>query len=374
LSLHSALDLDAEMDSLWDLFCEDSLRPPSPYLSPVFARLVGEVVGQRAVVAVFSDDTGAPIGYLPLQVTRKKLARTIAPGFASCDGVVHRSEFNWAEARRLLSRRFSFLYAQRLLPEQVQMLGMTPGHQRSLAAADLSSGWDAYLEWLTTTHPKWLKNARSGRRKLEAAYGTVELRFDDPDPQAWSWLTATKRAQCLARGWRDVYSDPFTRELTEASLGMREQQQARGVISTLRCEEKIIAAEYGFVSPDVHAGSVLVHDASFDRFSVGWILLLELCMASARAGRTRHELGEGSEAFKQKLANETLPLLGASLAGTDAIGQTARALTWGQSHLKRQIDRHDAIEQRTRHAIRAIRRVSRATSARSRMLSRPLAS
>jgi CelD/BcsL family acetyltransferase involved in cellulose biosynthesis len=321
--------------------------------------MVADVGGaRRIVVAYFDDGASGPVGFLPLALRSSGIAGPLAPGIANVAGIVHAGDphFDWPEARVLLSQQLAGWRFNRLLAQQVVSLGLAAASSHSLAVADFADGWDSYLGWLSGTHPKWLKGTRAAHRRLAAARGDVCFTYEDPDPAALAWLVRTKRDQCRVRGWKDVYADRFTREFTERSLA-GEVDGTTGVLSTLRCNGQIVAAAFGVASTEVHCGSVLAQDPALEKYSLARICLLELSSAVAMAGRQRHDLGEGREAFKEKFANAEVRLASGALIGHGALGQAAGIVAWGGRRVVMFAGRHPLFETRMRQTARQLRRL-----------------
>jgi CelD/BcsL family acetyltransferase involved in cellulose biosynthesis len=356
------------MIDAWARFQTSATSEASPYLSAGFARMVADVSrSTRVVVACFDDGVSGPVGFLPLSFGRSDIARPLAPGIANAAGIVHASEpyFDWAEARVLLSRRVGAWRYDRVFAEQAQSLGLAPATTHTLAVADFTAGWESYHDWLSTTHPKWLKSTRSGRRRLAVARGEVCFTYVDSDPAALLWLIRTKREQCHSRGWKDVYSNGFTREFMERSLS-GEVDGIAGVLSTLRCDGDVVAAAFGVVSPRVHSGSVLAQDPMLGQYSLGRLCLLELSSAAAKAGRERHDLGEGQESFKEKFANVQAQLASGTLGGRGALGKVSGLMSWGSGRLSTFSKQHPILEVRVRHTAHQLRRLQYAVDPRVR--------
>src|SRR5665213_837187 len=368
LSLFDVNDLDRTVLDVWARFQAITPSMASPYLSSGFARMVADVGGRgRVVVACFDDGADGPVGFLPLSIRSSGIARSLGWGVANLGGIIHadRPHFDWSDARALLRQHLACWHFDTLPAEQAVSLGFTAATPHSLAVADLADGWDSYLSWLSSAHPKWLKSTRAARRRLADARGEICFIYEDSDPAALPWLVRTKREQCRARGWKDVYSDRFTRELTERSLS-GEIDGSTGVLSTLRCNGEIVAAAFGIASPWIHAGSVLAQDPALMQYSLGRLCVLELSAAVAKAGRQRHELGEGGEAFKQKFANAEVRLVSGVLGGNGALGQAAGIVAWGSERVTTFSGRHPRLEPRTRQAVRQLRQLHYAADARIR--------
>jgi CelD/BcsL family acetyltransferase involved in cellulose biosynthesis len=310
-------------------------------------------ISAAARVVVFEDERSV-VGFLPITITRGGLARPIAPGFANCEAVVHTPEFDWEAARAGLRKRFVAWRYDKLLSVQAHRLGAAD-RDFEAAVMDLSLGWPAYAAWLKSAHSKTFKNNSAAMRRLAREIGELQFHYDDRDPASLRWLIDEKVLQCRENGWHNVFGDAFTRDLMERVLGQSEHD-CSGIVSTLRSEGGIIvAAAFGLRSRSVHAGSILVHDRAFARFNPGWLCLLEIGKAAAEQGASRHDLGDGPEAFKEKLSSLRVGLTRGSL--THGLGgQVIRAVDASRGRVVAFGVRHPDVEIAARHKVRELRR------------------
>jgi CelD/BcsL family acetyltransferase involved in cellulose biosynthesis len=221
---------------------------------------------------------------------------------------------------------------------------------------EFSAGWPAYLDWARGAHAKSLKNATGGLRRLREQYSEVEFRYPDTDPGALAWLVAAKTEQCLRKGWRDVFAEQWVLELSER-LVAEQTDGFGGIVATLRADGEIVAAVFGVRSSCVLAGSILAHAPQFSRFNPGWAGLLALGEAAAAAGLVRLDLGDGAEAFKQKLGNARIELGRGAVGRPGVVGR----LVLTDESIRRGISSfgalHPGAERTARRVVRKARRL-----------------
>jgi CelD/BcsL family acetyltransferase involved in cellulose biosynthesis len=187
-----------------------------------------------------------------------------------------------------------------------------------------ASGWDQYLDERSSNFRQQL---RRRTRELERA-GDVRFRLADSGSleRDLDTLFALHRARWGGRG-TNFGDAPFHRDVARVSL---ERGWLR--LWLLELDTRPVAAWLGF-----HVGSVGSYyqagrDPTYERLSVGFVLLAHSLRAAMDEGATEYRFGRGAEDFKYRFTRadpglETVTLARGPLGrATLRIGRGARAL------------------------------------------------
>jgi CelD/BcsL family acetyltransferase involved in cellulose biosynthesis len=341
-------ELDADDIDVWRKLAAADSWLAHPFLGPDFAAAVAPV-RQDARVAVVSDG-GAVRGFVPYERDRMGVGRPLARFMNIAQGIVHEAGYECDERELLRGSRLSLLSFDSWLPAAT---ALTPSHIEwvDMPVIDLSSGFETYHAERAAAHRKTFKTIAYRRRKLERELGTVEFTFDDPDPAVVRELLHWKSLQYRRSGWPDVMSRPWVRELVDRVAALRAPG-TRGVVSTLRVDGRLIAADLSLLSDSVYAGWIQAHDTSLNSYSPGMIRTMGIIEAAAGAGARFIALGRSDEDYKQILKNadsvvgEGFAALPTFVAGLYRLRQAP-----GRS-LRRSVLRHERLRSAVRGTLR----------------------
>ena len=295
----------------------------SPFLHPEYAALLARHRDQVRVVVAVRE--GRPIGFLPLEVHARGVARPLGVRLADVQGMVGPDDelpdvTTILRASRLRRLHFDhWLVPAGALPRQATSLGTSP-------AIDLAGGFDAYVAERRAAGSQLIPQVRRKRRKLVREHGEVEFRWNDPDPEAFARLVRWKGAQRRRTGTFDVLQVPWVRAFLE-SLPRADGGGLTCVLSTLRVAGEIAAVHLG-----MHTRTALHYwfpsfDPAWERSSPGLILLLHLVEEAAERNLARVDLGKGDERYKSSFASATL-----SIASGTCDVNPARQRAWDVWH------------------------------------------
>lgn len=179
----------------------------------------------------------------------------------------------------------------------------------------------------------WRKDARkrsssfkrlgAKRNKLERAFGEIEIVLDSNCEAAFDQLWAWKSRQYRESGHDDLARQHWFRELMEDFFA--RWGDFRGVLSTLSCQGRPIAAHFGMLADGVLHYWFPAYDPLAHRFSPGLLLLDEICERHEELGVTRVDLGPGEYRYKREFANASFQIH-SGLAGTGPVHDAARTL------------------------------------------------
>jgi CelD/BcsL family acetyltransferase involved in cellulose biosynthesis len=272
---------------------------------------------------------GSLAAVLPLYAWRDRLPRVLrflghGPGDEL--GPVHAQGEHAVAARSLRAALdaldWDVFFGEQLLGDEgwPELLDGVAWRREASPSLRLPATWDEYLAERSSNFREQLRRRRAGLERE----GTVATRLADEATldRDLDALFALHRAR-----WGSTATDfgdiPFHRELAREALG-------RGWLRlwVLEVDERAVALWHGF-----HVGSVTSYyqagrDPSFERQSVGFVLMAHTIRAAIAEGAAEYRFGRGDEAFKARFATGD-PGLDTVVLRRGAIGasayETARA-------------------------------------------------
>lgn len=319
VSLFHPRDLaDADL-SAWRAMRAAHPRLDSPFLSPDFARCAG-ATRPDARLLIARDARGAPQLILPLQLSRSGLARPLGAPMCDVAGPIASPEGAECLAHALGHAGLA-AYAFSGWPAAPQVQGVKLRHTDGLAVADLTRGFDAFLEAQRAAHPKHFKKMRRLARQGEKDFGPEIVTFGPADAEDLATLVRWKRRQYARTRRHDVLGPGWTRALLGACAA-RQGDDFAGVMATLRYNGHLVAAEFGLRSGSTLHGWIAGYDPAFAACSPGLVLQERLLARAARAGVTRAVLGTGEAHYKKHYTSHFEPVNDGVVAATGLAGGT----------------------------------------------------
>lgn len=296
-----------EMPSdLWAVYKQlrdaDPLKD-NPHFDPHLARLMGEVRSDtRIVVASHADE---PVAFWPMHIRPGHWARPLGGPFSDWHGPIIAPHAGISEIDIL---------------EGADLCGMTVhGYQaispfevpsglsvHAAQIANLSMGFDQYLDDQSKLFPKHFKKMRRITRNTVKDFSSVEFRYDDPDPAALAWLITNKREQYKRTNRHDVLGSEWSQKYMDALRQMPGDRFGSRVMS-MRIDGRLAAAEVNLVSDRVMHGWMISYEVDFARYSPGYQLWQEGLKMMLSEGISEYDSGPSMEYYKKYFANYTIP-------------------------------------------------------------------
>ena len=291
-------ELDAQERALWARFRAAAPELSSPYFDLRYVQAAAEVAPAARIAVI--RRAGRIQAFLPYQRRGGALQPLAAP-LTDYHGLIARPGEQVdlkAVLPHLKARRFRF---GGLVPRHAPV-GEGLGEARPAMIADLSRGFDAYLEQRRAAgQGGFLKDKRRRMRKLAEEVGPLSFTLS-PDPIALEAIIHEKREQMRRTGQHDVFATAWTRNLLrrlarsgEADFGLR--------VAVLRAGDRIVAAEAGLLSGRAYHLWFPVYDPEFARYSPGALMTLETLRVLAERGVVQADFGPGAEDYKHAFAD-----------------------------------------------------------------------
>ncbi|MDX2276056.1 MAG: GNAT family N-acetyltransferase [Hyphomonadaceae bacterium] len=265
----------------------------SPYLSPIWAHIVGAARADARVCVIQGGR-----GFLGVQRCSRFAAMGLGAPLADYQGVVSEVgiELDGAALCRALGVGRIDLTA---VPAAAGAFSDLGGEEGSWIA-DVSAGLDAYRAHQKKHRGKVMRQTDKRAQKLADEHGEVVLGISGEHAH-FETLMAWKSAQLRASGQPAIWDKPWVRQVVEATYAARDPSLS-GVFATLTAGGKLIAATYALRGERALHCWLLGHDNAYDAYSPGMILSRWLVEWAAGQGLAEVDFGVGDYQFKRHLS------------------------------------------------------------------------
>lgn len=309
-NVHASKMSDGDL-AAWRALLSADPELSSPYLTPDWVQLVARHRSDVRV-AVFHDDIGAPLGFLPVQLGRHGAAMPVGGPVCDYQAFIGPAGLDLSDAARALGvGRIDFTAGLANNAVGGALLTHDRGH-----VVRFENGFQGWCEQRAASGSKTVARARKRLAKLARDHdGDVGVEAFSTDAGAFETLLRWKREQMRRTGVKDIFRrawiDGVVRDCFSAPAGnpdfgaamfvLRVKGQPAAVLFCLRARKAL------------HAWFV-AHDEALSAHSPGLILFVEAIRAAAAAGYTEMDLGPGDYRFKESLATHARPV-GAGFIG-----------------------------------------------------------
>ena len=284
---------DAEA-ALWR--AHQAARPElgSPYLTPEWARIIGETRGDARVCVI---EDGA--GFLGVQRLSRFSAMGLGAPLADYQGVVGRADLEirpQALCEALKVGRIDFTHVP-----AGQALFAAVGAEGSWIA-ETADGRAAYEVGLKQRRSEFARQTDKKLRKLAREHGEAEFSAGACSRAEFDTLVSWKNAQLKRTGQPEIWAAPWVNRTLNACFESRSETFG-GELFTLRVGGRLAAAAFALRSARVLHLWLIAHDAAFDAFSPGVQLTRWLIGWAADKGLAEVDFGPGEYQYKRQFAS-----------------------------------------------------------------------
>jgi CelD/BcsL family acetyltransferase involved in cellulose biosynthesis len=338
-------ELGAPEIALWHAF-QEAGNLDNPFLSPEFARAVGQVFPSARVAVV--HESADLVGFLPFSLGRMRTATGIGGILTNCQAFVCSAAASWPIEEVVRAAGIDLFEFHALVPPSA---GPILTRRVSALTIDLTVGFDEYLRTARRVGGNFVKEIERKSRRLEREHpDDVRFEFAGHDGTQVARLARWKSAQYRRSGRVDSLAQPGVRELVELLAGSTDAAMS-GCVSSLTVGDHVVAVDLSLRSATVLAGWMSSYDVSMARWSPGAVATLRLIEAAAAVGLRTIDMATGDEAYKQRLANGSIELA-SGWVGRLSLGLLLRRsqrapIEWA----KRYIVSHPPLRKLTRHAL-----------------------
>lgn len=293
-------ELDANLMARWHALRRASTLPAlrSPFYTPEFARLIGEVQPAARIAVIELD--GSLAGFFAFERSGPGTARPLGGRMSDHHGPVLDEGASLDPARLLrgcglVRWRFDHLPAG------------APGFERfetSRARAwliRLQDGFEAYRREIDG-RTSWLRRNEAKMRRLERQFGPLRFAVHTPDPGAFSSLAQWKSSQYRRSGLVDNFRIPWVSDYLER-LRHLDTPALAGLMSTLHAGERLVAVHLGLRSESVWHHYLPSYDRDLSSHSPGLCLLHRMAEQAPAQGLDTIDFSSGDMDYKLAVSN-----------------------------------------------------------------------
>ena len=328
-SLHALSDLSEEQRSAWDAAVRGGVTLDSPYFTRAYCEAVDAAKGGVEVVAV--SEGGRTVALLPLE-RDGRAGYPVGRVLNDYQAVIAADDAVYDPAEMLAAAGLKSLHLDHLLASQAAFADY---HERADCSPYLSvaGGEEAYLKTVGKSGRNLYRTAQRKARKMEREVGPLSLTFQDPDPAALDALYEWKGQQYADTGLPNVLEADWTHDLFGRLLAS-EDDDCRGVLTTLRAGDRLAAVHMGMTSGGVYHWWFPTYCEELSAYSPGMALLAGLVERAEEFGVAKIDLGKGMADYKRRLMSGGVPLAEAIVQRPGVARSARRAATAAKEWLK----------------------------------------
>lgn len=296
-------EIDEDLWSACETLRGDQPAYRSPFFDTAFARIVGEARPDAHLALAWN---GAElVAFWPLHRRPGAWARPIGAPFCDWHAPVVRQGHDLDAAEMLGGCRLAGMTVSGY--QAVPGEPCRTGERVGASMADLSRGFDAFLERQRAQYPKQFKKMRRMRRNLERNHDDVVIVFDDHNKASFRQLLALKRAQFRNTGKHDVLAAGWVQRMMERLWTARDPE-FRSCMVSLYIDGRFAAGEFNLCSRDIMHGWITAYEQDFAYYSPGFVVLEAALRDMPAHGLSLYDAGCGHNHYKKYYATHMLPL------------------------------------------------------------------
>lgn len=291
--------LTADQVDTWASLQEADPRLASPFCRPEFTQAVASVCDDIEVAVMQID--GEPVGFLPFQRVKPRVARPVGGCLSDYQGMVARRDLAWDPVAVLRQCGLVSFYFDHMV---AALESIQPYHYRPVDSPqmDLTQGFDAYLKEVKCK--AWGQMPRR-MRKLARENGPLRLELHCQDPAVRETLIGWKTDQYNRTDGRNIFEFGWTRGVLDALMAQQSDGFA-GQLVALFSGDDLVAAEFGLRSHRTYHSWIGSYNGEFYNASPGLMLLYKMASETEENGIQVIDLGKGPETYKRKITNRSL--------------------------------------------------------------------
>lgn len=190
--------------------------------------------------------------------------------------------------------------------------------------APLTSDWAAYQD--AHVRKKLVKDSERQRRRLEREVGPVTLRQAADPEDVQTWFPELVRFHQVRRNEVkndfSMFNEGRVCDFYQAAaLGLYDAGQL--TMDALYVGDDLAALHLGFVAEGRFYYTLPVMNWTYEKYSVGRLLLLDLMARAAETGFAAFDFGYGDEAYKYDFTSERRTMVDVMFANRTAKGRAA---------------------------------------------------
>jgi CelD/BcsL family acetyltransferase involved in cellulose biosynthesis len=328
VEMKTARTLDASERATWQQIQAETPALASPYFALDYFDAVAAV--RSDVRVIVERHNGTPRAFLPLQIGLMGHARPLGGPLCDHHGVIASPGCDVDLAAMLRAGGVSVFDFHGLVGTAHAGQGVSVTDTDGSWVADLSAGLAAFKARQKKPGGNTFRTLFAARRKLAETGADMRFTFDDRRGDVLDQLMAWKSAQYGASGHFDVFSVGWTRALLGVLQAKGPQASARGIVSSLEVDGRLVAAHFGMMGDRAMHYWFPVYDPQMAKAAPGNVLLDFMLEALCERGICELHLGPGDYRYKGALGSWQMPLK----SGYAAVSGPAATLRWAAHALE----------------------------------------
>ena len=270
----------------------------SPFLSPEFAQVIGEVRDDARVGVI--DEGSTTCAFFPFQIDSEHVGRPIGATIADAQAVMCDRDWDFDARELVAAAGLSCWHFDHLVLSQAPFAPYQRQRHRA-PFVDLRGGHEHFLSEVRAHSRDLLAQVGRRRRKLEREVGPVVCEWQSSRPQDdLRRLEQWKSGQYARDETWDRFAAPWIAAAVRR-LAESRQPGCTGVLTVLRAGDRPVAAHFGLLGRDRLSWWFPAYDPEFGRYSPGLILLLAVIAEAAGRAVPLIDLGRGEHGYKLRV-------------------------------------------------------------------------
>lgn len=305
-------EFDSTLEQKWSQFRTENPHLASPYFSPQFFKLVGDV--RNDVYLSVIEDRGQIRGFFPFQKGILGTGGPVAGALSDYQGMITDKNVPYTVHEVVDKSGLRSWHFDHLLAEQFSGKAEQVTFARS-PAISLQEGFESYEQELKNKGSDFISHTARKIRNMEKDIGPLRFQLHTSAKSVLEHVILWKNEQCRASQGEEFLRIAWIRNLIDRIFA-EQTDDFRGVLTALYAGDNLVAAHFGMRSKEVLHWWFPVYNHQFQKYSPGSILLLRT-MQEAHAQRIALiDLGKGEQLYKSRVMNTSTPLVEGYIATT----------------------------------------------------------
>jgi CelD/BcsL family acetyltransferase involved in cellulose biosynthesis len=245
------------------------------------------------------ENGGRIEGFFPFHRSRGGAARPVGLGLSDYHGVVALPDAIWSPEELLMGCKLTRWEFDHLLVRQQQFAA----YQQDVFDSpiiDVSRGMEAYEASRDKAGRKQLRETRRKRQKFSDDVGPIKFTVHTQQRGILRQMMAWKSQQCQATGTVDYFALDWCTRLIE-HIHSCNGPEFGGILSCLHAGDNLAAVHFAMYSHKIWHSWFPAYNHEFEKYSPGFILLLEMIEAACERNIDYIDLGKGLSLYKKRV-------------------------------------------------------------------------
>ena len=299
-----AHQLTTDLVARWSEIQKSDFSLSSPYFRPEFTQAVAKV--REDVFISLLEHKERVVGFFPFHMKRGGIARSIGLGLSDYQGVIAEADSEWTSEELMNNCKIVRWEFDHLLVGQQQFVPYHSSISNS-PIIDISQGMGAFEASRDKHGRKQLREVRRKGEKLEEQVGPLTFSFHSSNEDILKKLFEWKSDQCQRTGTVDFFALNWCVKLIK-HIHSIQSPDFGGILSCLHSGETLAAVHFSMYSGNVWHSWFPAYNHELEKYSPGFILLLEMIKSAADQDIKYIDLGKGISLYKKRVMTSVIPV------------------------------------------------------------------